>query len=72
LQEIGDDFTTIRRINYSDYEEDEFEQAYRREIYDYEHPECPTCGRRMSRVIKHDEYCGHWLPREVYECDICD
>ena len=58
-----------RKLEYEDYEPDEFEQAYRQEVYDYENPVCEHCGRRMGKVRHNIGDYGYFY--DTYECEFC-
>lgn len=59
-----------RKINAEDYEPDDFELEYRKEIIDYEHPTCPECGMRMEQVRRSIGTYGYYTDR--WECPNCE
>ena len=63
---------TERKVTHEDYEDDDFERAIKNERYDYENIRYCSCGKRMEKVIEHQEIYGHWIPIEKWECPDCD
>lgn len=59
-----------RKLKYEDYEPDEFEKAYKEDLYDYEHPECPVCGNRMVPVRRSIGTYGYYT--DCWECEVCN
>lgn len=59
-----------RHIEFDDYED---ENDFDKDTYDLDNGiRYCSCGRRMSKTIKHEDIRGAWTPIEEWTCDYCD